>query len=126
QAPRPFVGPSSGRLLCFQPRPPASSVHLLGMGSAGNRDGRPSIEMASTGSCLPLPPWNLLLPVLRKVQLERCPALLIAPNWSSAIWYPLLQQLAIKPPFLLSRSDIVASNGAELPLTTNKRWSIFA
>ncbi|CEP14670.1 hypothetical protein [Parasitella parasitica] len=78
--PRPDVGSSLGRLLNLEPQPQASSVHLLDMGSAGSRDKRPGLELASTGPPLPLPLLESASARNTEVQLEKCPRVLIAPQ----------------------------------------------
>jgi hypothetical protein len=48
------------------------------------------------------PPWNLISQVLRKIIQEQPPRItLVVPFWPSAIWFPLLQQMAVSSPLLL-------------------------
>lgn len=48
------------------------------------------------------PPFPLILPSLRKIQLEECLVCLIAPLWEGQAWFPLLMSLLVAPPIRLS------------------------
>ena len=49
------------------------------------------------------PPFTLLSWCLQKVRVEKATVLLIAPVWRTQPWYPLILELAIQTPFLLSQ-----------------------
>lgn len=47
------------------------------------------------------PPFPLILPSLKKIQLEECQVCLIAPLWEGQAWFPILMSLLIAPPIRL-------------------------
>lgn len=48
------------------------------------------------------PPWNLISRVLQKIIHEKIPQItLVVPLWPSALWFPILQRLAISNPLFL-------------------------
>ena len=47
------------------------------------------------------PPVPLLLRVLQKLRREAISAIVVCPHCPSAIWWPLLQELLVQPPFQL-------------------------
>ena len=48
------------------------------------------------------PPFNLIPRCLRKLREDKtCQAILIAPTWPAAPWWPTLQKMLLKPPLLL-------------------------
>ncbi len=53
------------------------------------------------------PPFCLLPHVLRKVKEDRATVLLIAPTWTTQIWYPMLLELTITNPILLPQWENV-------------------
>lgn len=85
-----------------------------------------SLNWARLGTLYLCPPWNLLLPVVHKVRLEKCLAVIITPNWPSAIWYPLVSQLAIESPIQLDRTTLVSESGLGSPLQANSSWTLLA
>jgi hypothetical protein len=61
------------------------------------------------------PPWNLITKCLHKILNERLPlATIVTPHWPSSLYYPLLQQLAIRPPILLTQHDIQTTHSRTL------------
>jgi Reverse transcriptase (RNA-dependent DNA polymerase) len=73
------------------------------------------------------PPWNLLPQVLQCLQDSRLAATVITPNWTSSIWYPTIQNMAIEPPVVLPRSAVLGAhrNEAEI-LVRNPSWTLLA
>ena len=56
-------------------------------------------------------PFSLIHRVLRKVELEKVPSLvLIAPTWQSQTWYPELIRLSMKNPLLLPQHSNLLRN----------------
>ena len=47
------------------------------------------------------PPTPLLPKVIQKVKDQEIKAILVCPNWPSALWWPLLLELMVEPPFPL-------------------------
>jgi hypothetical protein len=53
------------------------------------------------------PPWNLITKVLHKILQEQLPRVtLVVPYWPSAMWFPLLQRLALTDPLLLPPQSV--------------------
>lgn len=52
--------------------------------------------------CYAFPPFNLLTQVLAKIRNNKALGLLIAPVWTTQNWNPLLLQLALEQPILLT------------------------
>lgn len=53
------------------------------------------------------PPWNLITRVLNKILREQLPvATMVVPFWPSALWFPMIQAMAISPPLFLSHQHI--------------------
>ena len=50
------------------------------------------------------PPFSVIPRVLRKLQEDSAKAILIAPQWPTQAWYPMVQNLMIDKPLLLPRS----------------------
>ena len=50
------------------------------------------------------PPFSLIPRVLKKIQEDKARAILIAPQWPTQPWFPLLKKLSISQPLLLPRS----------------------
>ena len=73
------------------------------------------------------PPWNLLPQVLQCLQDSRLKATVITPNWTSSIWYPMIQSMAVEPPQVLPRSAVLGAhrNEAEI-LVRNPSWTLLA
>ena len=73
------------------------------------------------------PPWNLLPQVLQRLQDSRLKATVITPNWTSSIWYPMIQSMAVEPPQVLPRSAVLGAhrNEAEI-LVRNPSWTLLA
>jgi hypothetical protein len=72
------------------------------------------------------PPWNLIMPTLQKIKLERLPrTTLVVPHWSSAIWFPLLMSMALEPPIFLDpkAQTMLAVPSAPYPWT-NPNWKL--
>ena len=56
-------------------------------------------------------PFSLIHRVLRKVELEKVPSLvLIAPTWQSQTWYPELIRLSMKNPLILPQHSNLLRN----------------
>ena len=53
------------------------------------------------------PPFSLLGKVLQKIQTDRVPAILIAPDWPSQTWYPLLLRLLKRDPIKLKGRSLL-------------------
>ena len=53
------------------------------------------------------PPWSLIGRVLSKVQMERAEIVLVAPVWKTQPWYPLLLQMLIVVPRLISHDQVM-------------------
>jgi hypothetical protein len=53
-----------------------------------------SFSCKNLGRLYLCPPWNLLPQVISKLQREQVPATLITPWWPTAIWFPMLHQIA--------------------------------
>lgn len=71
------------------------------------------------------PPWNLILPALQKVMREQVTATVIVPWWKSAIWYPLLKQMATRPPIILNPQIHTRVTSSLTPNPwTNPRWRL--
>ena len=47
------------------------------------------------------PPIPLLAKVLTKVKTEKIEAILVCPHWPSSLWWPLAQEMMLKPPLQL-------------------------
>ena len=75
------------------------------------------------------PPFSLIHRVLRKVDLEKVPSLiLIAPTWQSQTWYPELLPLSIGNPLLLPQHSHHLRNpqGEAHTLLQNQRMRLTA
>jgi hypothetical protein len=52
------------------------------------------------------PPWNLIQSCLQKIMIEQLPqATIVTPYWPTAIWFPILQQMATSAPILLNPAN---------------------
>ena len=51
------------------------------------------------------PPFNCVAKVLQKVRTDRCIALVVVPNWPSQPWFPVFQNMLVKPPLYFSPSS---------------------
>ena len=65
------------------------------------------------------PPFRVIPAVLSKLQRERVRLWLLAPDWSGAPWYPLLQQLRAGSPIFLPGDGFLSPMGEPLPAP---RW----
>jgi len=73
------------------------------------------------------PPWNLIPKILSQLQQQRCPATLITPNWTSAIWYPILKSLAKQLPLKLHPSVVQPANSKDKGIMKkNLSWCLLA
>jgi len=73
------------------------------------------------------PPWNLLAQSLHKIQQERLEATIVTPAWTSAIWYPMVQTMAIEPPVLIPRDAVLPPPGVPINvLSKNPHWKLLA
>ena len=64
------------------------------------------------------PPVPLIMKTLQKVKREQIQAILIVPEWPSALWWPILQGMFLEPPLKLPYYEDVISmmdNSLELP-----------
>ena len=59
------------------------------------------------------PPWNLIGRVLSKVQIEQTRIILVAPVWKTQPWYPLLLQMLIATPCLITHNHIMLHRDPE-------------
>ena len=73
------------------------------------------------------PPWNLITRTLHKILQDRVTLItMVVPHWTSALWYPLLQRLAISKPLLLSASHIrCCSPLTPFPLKNDWKLSVW-
>jgi hypothetical protein len=72
------------------------------------------------------PPWNLIHSCLRKIQMEKVQrATIVGPSWQTAIWFPVLRQMATHTPILI---DPQQQTRATVPSATspwtNKHWKL--
>ena len=73
------------------------------------------------------PPWNLLAQVIAKLQREQTSATLITPWWPTAIWFPVLKNLAQPRPLQIPRSMVLPPPGYDASvLQGNPHWSLTA
>jgi hypothetical protein len=72
------------------------------------------------------PPWNLITLTLQKIREQRLnQATLVVPHWPSAIWYPLLTDMAMAPPVFLDpkKHTMLSIPSAPSPWT-NPNWKL--
>ena len=62
------------------------------------------------------PPTPLMAKVVNKVKEERIEAILVCPRWTSALWWPMIQELLVKPPLFLPRYKLALIAVEETPL----------
>ena len=55
------------------------------------------------------PPFSLLLRTLQKVETDQATGILIFPNWTTQVWYPLLLKLLIGSPIFLPNDNFTLS-----------------
>jgi hypothetical protein len=76
------------------------------------------------------PPWPLLGDVVQRLlYVDSSPAVLIAPRWLQAPWFPLLLQMGAVELQLGGVEDVVVSNFPHLPAVephSNNRWTMSA
>lgn len=72
------------------------------------------------------PPWNLISRVLRKIVQEKHPLIfLVVPYWPSAIWFPLVQRLALlSPPLMLSPQMIQTTSPKTPHPLAHQNWTL--
>ena len=70
------------------------------------------------------PPWSLIGRVLSKVQMERAQIVLVAPVWKTQPWYPLLLQMLIAVPRLISHDQVMLYRDPEDLLPQLAVWHI--
>lgn len=51
------------------------------------------------------PPFSCVLRVLKKIVQEHATGIVVAPDWSTQAWYPLLKSLCVKAPVILRPSQ---------------------
>jgi hypothetical protein len=71
-------------------------------------------------------PWNLIHSCLKKIQMEKVrQATIVVPYWQSAIWFPVLLQMATKAPILMNpqQATRVTVPSATSPWTNN-HWKL--
>ena len=49
------------------------------------------------------PPFSLIAPCLNKMHREKATGIMIVPNWTTQIWFPLLSRMLVATPLLLPR-----------------------
>lgn len=62
------------------------------------------------------PPTPLLAKVVNKVKEEKIEAILVCPKWTSALWWPLVQELLVKPPLFLPHHNLALIAVEKMPL----------
>jgi hypothetical protein len=73
------------------------------------------------------PPWNLLPRILQQLREERLEATVITPYWPSAVWFPLIQEMATHPPLPIPRQCVLPAPGSEKSvLDKNPHWTLSA
>lgn len=75
------------------------------------------------------PPFALIARVLQKVVRDKVQRLvLVAPDWPSQHWWPMLQRLAVERPLSLSAltPDVLLTCGQNSPPEGHKRWRFSA
>lgn len=71
------------------------------------------------------PPWNLILRVLKKIIMERLPIVtLVVPLWPSAIWFPMVQALAICPPLILDKYQVQTTSPLTVHPLQHNNWKL--
>ena len=79
----------------------------------------------SLGNVYCCPPWNLLLAVLQKIEMEQLTATVITPFWTSALWFPTIQRMAIAPPLPIPHQEVLPPpGGAPNIVLKNPHWSL--
>lgn len=79
------------------------------------------------GNLYMCPPWNLIPRILQKLREERLEATLITPFWPSAIWFPLVKEMAMDDPIQIPRHCVRPPPGsASNALEKNPHWSLTA
>ena len=103
-------GSTRDRSICFLVVQSAPGLLLM---EARTKQFSPRCIATNMVSQTPLrfPPFSLIHRVLRKVELEKVPSLiLIAPTWQSQTWYPELFRLSMKNPLLLPQHPNLLRN----------------
>lgn len=68
------------------------------------------------------PPAGLIPRVLQKLRHDRAEAVLVAPLWTSAVWFPSLLSMLVDEPVPLLQSDFEAGQSGRVEPWRNKRW----
>lgn len=71
-------------------------------------------------------PFHLIPKVLQIIQNQQAEATIIAPLWRAQPWFPVLQKLSVKPPFLLPKFNAMTFLGVHPEPLKNKKWKILA
>jgi hypothetical protein len=73
------------------------------------------------------PPWNLINRCLQKLIQEKITqATMITPWWPTAIWFPIVQALAIGPPIQVPIASIHLPTPTAIWPIKNKKWKLVA
>jgi hypothetical protein len=100
--------------LCLQTN---TWTHLTYVASPCNAVDAPSRQLVEQvswqhlGHLFMCPSWNLLPPILNKLQQKRVRATLITPWWLSAIWFPTLRKIARPRPLTVPRHFVLPAVG---------------
>ncbi|KAG1386826.1 hypothetical protein G6F60_014349 [Rhizopus arrhizus] len=71
------------------------------------------------------PPWNLISRVLNKILQEQHPlVVMVVPYWPSALWFPLLQQMALSPPLMLTPQTVQTTCPKTPHPLLHKNWML--
>ena len=71
------------------------------------------------------PPWNLISRTLRKIIQEQISQItIVVPHWPSAIWFPLLQRLALCSPLLLTPLAIRTTSPKTVHPLQHQNWTL--
>ena len=69
------------------------------------------------------PPFPLILPSVKKIQMEECLVCSIAPLWEGQAWFLMLMSLLVAPPIHLPL-DRVTSISTSVTVSTSHSWDI--
>lgn len=73
------------------------------------------------------PPWAMLLRTLEKIRMDRVKATLITPWWPSALWFPIVQAMAMTKPMRVPREMVLPAPGHDPHiLAKNPMWLLCA
>jgi len=48
------------------------------------------------------PPWGMIPQILAKLRGDKARAVIVAPRWQSAWWWPTLESMRLGPPYIIS------------------------